>query len=596
MRVRFLACLISTMAILGAACTSPESASSEHAASDSLQTLFQRYYDERMELFPLEATDNGIDLYNDRLEADFTDTYRDTLRDFYTRNLKALSAIRLDKVSAESRVDAAVLKWELETGLEGLQFPLNRMPIDQFWGLHLKMGQYASGSGAQPFKSVKDYDAWIRRVDCFSAWVDSAIVYMRRGMAEGIVLPRTLVVKMIPQVEAMVTAAPDSNLYYSPARLLPDSFPAREKSRLIVAYRKLVMDVVVPTHRRLADFLVNEYLPAARSTHGIGALPGGDEMYRFLVRHYTSTELSPDSVYTIGLAEVKSIRDEMERIRKEVGFTGSLKDFFDYLYEDPKFFPYRSADEVLSAFRSVDSVIAPNVKRLFSVFPTTPFEIRRTEAFREASGSAEYINSPDGIKPGIFYVPVPDPGKFNTAGMESLFLHEAIPGHHFQISLQMENKSLPEFRRHATGYNAYVEGWALYCETLGKELGLYTDPYQYFTALGEQMLRAVRLVMDVGIHHKGMTREEAIRYMMDNYPTSMDYAVSETERYMAIPGQALGYRIGVIRIKALRDRLKAKCGPSFSLAKFHDEFLKTGSMPIGLAEAEMERRFLTTNH
>jgi uncharacterized protein (DUF885 family) len=415
---------------------------------------------------------------------------------------------------------------------------------------------------------------------------------MRKGMTEGLVLPRALVVKMIPQVEAMVTGTPDTNLYYSPVRSIPDSFPESEKSRLAEAYRALVTDVVVPTHRRLATFLKEEYLPAARATNGIGTLPGGSDMYRFLVRQYTSTELTPDSIFAIGLSEVKQLRDEMDRIKSEVGFAGNLKQFFSYLYEDPRFFPYRSADEVLGAFRAVDSVIAPNVKRLFSVFPVTPFEIRRTEAFREASGSAEYINSPDGIKPGIFYVPVPDPKKFNTAGMESLFLHEAIPGHHFQISLQMENKSLPEFRRHATGYNAYVEGWALYCETLGKELGLYQDPYQYFTALGEQMLRAVRLVMDVGIHHKGMTREEAIAYMMDNYPTSMDYAVSETERYMAIPGQALGYRIGVIRIKALRDRLKAKAGGSFSLARFHDEFLKTGSMPIGLAEEEVERRFL----
>jgi uncharacterized protein (DUF885 family) len=571
------------------ACSTPSSERSEKAINDSLNRVFQRYYDERMAVFPLEATDNGIDRYNDRLEADFTDSYREKLRDFYSRHLKALAAFNLDSLPPDLRVNALVMRWELETGMESLDFPLNRLPIDQFWGLHLKMGQYASGTAAQPFRSVKDYDDWRKRVEAFSVWTDSAVAYLRKGMTEGIVLPAALVVKIIPQLEAMVTDIPDSNLYFSPVKLLPDSLPDKEKQRITSDYRSMVASTVVPLHRRLADFLKKDYLPSARATSGIGSLPGGKDMYRFLVRQWTTTDLSPDSIYEIGLAEVKKLRTEMEGIRQEVGYKGNLKSFFDYLYEDSKFFPYRSPDEVLNAFRRIDSVIKPKVSGLFSVLPKTPFEIRRTEAFREASGSAEYIASTDGVKPGIFYVPVPDARKFNTSGMESLFLHEAIPGHHFQISLQMENTSLPEFRRHAVSYNTYVEGWALYCETLGKELGLYSDPYQYFTALGEQMLRAVRLVMDVGLHHKGMTREEAIRFMMDNYPTTMEYAVSETERYMAVPGQALGYRIGVIRIKAMRDRFRKELGERFSLTAFHDAFLKMGSMPIGLAEDELAR-------
>ncbi len=574
--------------LFGWACQ-PSRPKNEWSAGQQLDTLFDQYYRDRMRLFPLEATENGVNSYNDKLYADFTDSYRDTLRAFYTDYQKRLEAIVWDSLTPEQQSNALVLRWELDLGKQGTLVPFNLMPLDQFWGLHLKMGQYASGQGIQPFKTVSDYENWLKRVAAFSTWADSAIVYFRRGMQQGVVLPKVLVVKMLPQLEAMTTAIPDSHVYFGPIRLMPDSFPADERARLTDAYRKAIVETVVPTHRRLADFLRNEYLPVARTTDGIGVLPEGDSMYRYTVSLWTTTELTPDSIYQIGLAEVKFIRDEMERIKSEVGFKGSLSEFFDYLYKAPKFFPFRTNEEVLNAFRSIQSRIQPRLGEMFSVYPKTPFEIRQTEAFREASGSAEYISSPDGVKPGVFYVPIPDARKFNTAGMESLFLHEAIPGHHFQTSLQLENKSLPEFRKHIWTYGPYVEGWALYSETLGKDLGLYQDPYQYFTALGEQMLRAVRLVMDVGIHHKGMTRDEAIAYMMANYPTTRDYAVSETERYMAIPGQALGYRIGVIRIKAMRDKAAQVLGKSFSLSAFHDKFLSLGAMPIGLVEQEMDR-------
>jgi uncharacterized protein (DUF885 family) len=308
------------------------------------------------------------------------------------------------------------------------------------------------------------------------------------------------------------------------------------------------------------------------------------------VRMNTTTEKTPDEIYNIGLSEVARIRKEMETIKDEVGFKGDLKAFFEYLKNDHKFTPYKTPEDVLNAFRKIQGRIEPHLKEMFGHFPKTPFEIRQTEAFRAESASAEYNASPDGIKPGIFYVPILDAKKFNiTSGMESLFLHEAIPGHHFQISLQRENKELPEIRQHDVFSNAYIEGWALYCESMGKELGLYQDPYQHMGGLGDEMHRAIRLVVDVAIHTKSMSREDAIKYMMDNEPISEQGATAEIERYMSGGGQALGYKIGALKIRELRTKYEKELGPKFKLSDFHDELLKDGSMPLTTLENKMQR-------
>ena len=309
----------------------------------------------------------------------------------------------------------------------------------------------------------------------------------------------------------------------------------------------------------------------------------------FLVRQQTTTNLSPEEIYQTGLAEVKRISAAMDSVKTITGFTGSRQSFFKYLNTDKKFTPYKTPGEVLAAFESIHQKMQPQLQRLFGHTPKSPFEIRQTEAFRAASASAEYNQgSADGSRPGIFYIPIVDATRFNiTSGMESLFLHEAIPGHHYQISLQQENEKLPKFRRFG-GQNAYVEGWALYCESLGKELGLFTDPYQYFGALGDEMHRAIRLVVDVAMHAKKMTREEAIAYMMDNEPISEEGATAEIERYMVVPAQALGYKIGALKIRELRSRYEKNLGAKFKVAAFHDAVLKDGSLPLDLLEKKMD--------
>lgn len=547
------------------------------------------YYEGRIRLSPLDATQNGDDRYNALLPADFTDSYRDTLKNFYTLFLNGLKNFGRATLTENDRLSYDILRWELGTRLEGLNYHNNYIPFNQFYALPLTLGQLGSGDGFQPFHTLKDHEDWIRRATAFSIWTDSAIVYFRKGMASGFVLPRSLVVKMIPQMTAMITDQPEKSLFYGPLSKLKDNPDTAAVSRLRLAYVRLIKEMLVPSYKKLADFLKDEYLPKSRTTSGISAVPDGSAYYAYLVKDQTTTQKTPEEIYQTGLQEVTRIRGIMDSLKTAVGFKGDLAAFFAYMNTDKKFMPYKTPGEVLAAFEAIHQKMQPNLQKMFNHTPKTGFEIRQTEAFRAASASAEYTQgSADGKRPGIFYVPILDATHFNTtSGMESLFLHEAIPGHHYQISLQQENTTLPAFRRFG-GNNAYVEGWALYCESLGKELGLYADPYQYMGALGDEIHRAIRLVVDVAIHTKGMTREEAIKYMRDNEAISEEGATAEIERYMAIPGQALGYKIGALEIRALRNKCQQDLKDKFSLAGFHDEVLKDGAMPLDVLEKKIE--------
>ena len=554
-----------------------------------LAVFLDSYYDERLQLYPIEATINGDERYNDQLLFDFTDAHRTKLKIFYKEQLTYLTKFDRNKLNANDQLSYDVLKRDLEINIEALGFKDNYMPLNQFSSMHLVLMQMGSGAVYQPFKTVQDYDNWLKRASVFPAYLDSAIVYFKKGMNTGHVLPAILVERMIPQFRSVVTDTAAASLFYGPVNLMPVSFGIEDKKRLAGAFNTLILQQLTPAFRKMADFLQNEYLPVARTSTGIAAIPEGEKYYRFLVRQQTTTDLTPNEIYATGLAEVKRIRTEMEKTKDAVGFKGDLKSFFAYINTDPKFTPYKTAEEVIAAFQSIQELIQPSLEKLFSKKPKTAFEIRQTEAFRAASASAEYQQgTADGSRPGVFYVPILDAAKFNiTSGMQSLFLHEAIPGHHYQISLQQENSKLPKFRRFG-GNNAYVEGWALYCESVGKELGLYTDPYQYIGALGDEMHRAIRLVVDVGMHVKGMTREEAIQYMMENEQISEAGAVAEIERYMVIPAQALGYKIGALKIRALRTKYEQQLGDKFKLSAFHDAILKDGSLPLDVLEKKMD--------
>lgn len=556
-----------------------------------LAAMLEKFHEESLQLYPLSAVFEGDYRYNDQLPVDFSDSYRDKTKVFFQGYLDQLAKFDNDKLNETDKLSYDIFKYSLDINMEGFKFHDNYIPFNQFYALPITMGQLGSAESAQPFKTIKDYDDWIKRVSAFTIWADSSIVYFRKGIAANFVLPKSLIEKIIPQFTVLVTdsAHVKDNLFYSPVKKIPDSFSVADKKRITDDYIKMVNEQISPTYKKLADFMKNEYLPKGTTTSGIGSLTDGKAYYEYLARQQTTTDKTPEEIYNIGLSEVKRIRGIMDSLKNSVGFKGDLPAFFEHMKTDKKFMPYKTPEEVLNAFHKIHETMKPNLEKMFNHVPKSKFEIRQTEAFRAASASAEYQQgTADGSRPGIFYVPILDATKFNiTSGMESLFLHEAIPGHHYQISLQQEDTMLPKFRRYG-GQNAYVEGWALYCESLGKELGLYTDPYQYMGALGDEMHRAVRLVVDVAIHTKGMTREEAIKYMMDNEAISEQGATAEIERYMAIPGQALGYKIGALKIRELRNKYEKELGNKFKIASFHDEVLKDGSMPLALLEKKMD--------
>ena len=575
--------------VVAVACTDSGSSTAPdtETGNKDLSELFDRYYEDRLRLYPIEATQNGDNRYNDRLPVDISEPFRDTLRTFFTQYLQGIKQFNRDHLSENDRISYDIFRREMEMQLEELTYNDHYIPFQQFWGLPLTMGQMGSGESSQPFKTAEDYRAWMSRAQRFAAWADTAIAKFRLGMQTGQVLPRPLVAKMIPQMRDMANPDTATNVFFGPLRTLPAGLQGDDS--LKTSFAHTITTYVLPAYKRLGDFLQNEYLPKARTTSGISAVPRGGDYYNYLIRYWTTTDKSAEEIYQTGLKEVARIRSEMERTKEQVGFKGDLNAFFNHMRNDPKLMPFKTAEEVLNAFRAVQQKIDPNLDKMFGRTPKTPFEIRQTEAFRAASAAAEYQQgTPDGKRPGIFYVPIVDATKFNvTSGLESLFLHEAIPGHHYQISLQQENESLPKFRRFSW-YGAYGEGWALYTESLGKELGLYTDPYQYMGALGDEIHRAIRLVVDVGMHTKNMTREEAIKYMMDNEAISEEGAVAEIERYMAIPGQALSYKIGALKIGELRNNYQQQLGKEFNLSSFHDELLKDGCMPLDVVERKMD--------
>ncbi len=539
-----------------------------------------------MQLYPLEATAIGDNRYNDRLTITISDTFRTHAKEFYQRYLTQSQAFS-GKLNKADQLSKDLFEYELSIHLKEFEFPFHLMPINQFWSFTLEFPQLGSGDAAQPFKTVKDYDQFLARMQQFPAWIETAIGNMREGMKQGIVLPKILASKMIPQIKGLLTIDPTRSIFYNPIKKLPADFSEADKKRLENAYFYHISQYIIPSYSKLENFLRDDYIPACRETHGISAIPNGRAYYDYLIQYYTTTDLSADSIYNLGLQEVARIEAEMENVKTSVGFTGTLPAFFTYLNSDPQFYPFTTPKQVLDSFWAIHKTEEPFLKRIFEQTPKTKFEIRQTEEYRAASASAEYnAGSEDGTRPGIFYTPILDPKKFNAVGMETLFLHEAIPGHHYQISLQQENKDLPQFRKFL-GYSAYAEGWALYTETLGKDLGLYKNPYQYFGHLSDAMHRALRLVIDAGIHTRQLSHDSAIAYMTSHERISAQEAEAEIERYMAIPGQALSYKIGQLTISAMKATSQKQLGAKFNLAAFHTQVLNGGNMPLEVLEKKL---------
>jgi uncharacterized protein (DUF885 family) len=561
--------------------------SCQKSQNDAFTTITKSYFDEKNALNPLDATQNGQPQYDDKLQFEMTDSYRKQQKSFFDKYEKSLAKIDEKSLSEEEKNSYEIIKWEVEVGKQLLLQPSNLMSIHQFWGTHLTMAQFAAGESAQPFKNEKDYLNFQKRMELYSVWIDSAMVYMKKGISKGIVLPKVLSLKLVPQFDEMITEKAEDNLFYSSIKIMPASISAVSRVAITASYTKTINEKLIPKFKEMSKFLKSEYIPSSRTSSGIGSLSIGKELYAANVKSWTTTSLSPDEIHILGLSEVARLKSEMEKVKTQVGFKGSIKEFFDHVRTKKELMPFTKPEEVIANFEKIHKVIKPNIDKLFSLQPKTAFQIKRTEAFREKTASAEYVQgAADGSRPGTFYVPIPDVKAYNYYADEDLFLHEAIPGHHFQIALQQENQALPDFRKF-NWFGAYGEGWALYTESLGKELGLYNDPYQYFGMLGSEMHRAIRLVVDTGLHSKNWTREQAIQYSLDNEAESEASIIAEIERYMAIPGQALSYKIGQLKIMELRKKAESKMDKNFDIKVFHQKVLESGVLPLALLEKKI---------
>ena len=507
-------------------------------------------------------------------------------------DLAALKTIDRAALNANDKVSYDVFTWQRTTDLKGFDPAIIAAtivrPIDHFYGFHTFFPELSSGEGAAPYKTIKDYEDGLSRIDGFTTAIDAAIVRFRQGMKSGVVQPRLVVENVIGQLDGLLAPGITEAVMYKPAARLPADFSAADQTRLKAAYADAITKKVNPAFTRLRDFLKTEYLPVARDSVGLAQMPGGPQLYRHLIASTTTTDMTPEAIHALGLAEVARITKGMEKVKAQVGYKGSLKQFFNYIREDPRFKP-ASKQALTDMYYAVGKRVDVTVTSLFSTIPKSKLEIRPVPAFKEKNdaGGSYQQGTPDGARPGVFYFNTYDLPSRTTPGIETLYLHEGIPGHHFQISIAQENTDLPPFQRFG-GNTAFVEGWALYAESLGPELGMFKDPYQMQGRYDDEMLRAMRLVVDTGLHSKGWTRDQSIRYMLDHSAMGKTDATSEVERYIAIPSQALAYKIGELTIRRLRTKAEKALGRKFDVKAFHAEVLMTGALPMAVLEKKVD--------
>lgn len=557
--------------------------------AEQLEKMYVEYWEDGLKRNPLQATFVGDNRYNDKLPNFFAPSYRTESIAASKNWLKKFQAIDASDIEGQTRLSYDIMVRSLKLELEGSEFRTDLMPLNQFSNIIAAFAQLGSGTSAQPFKTVKDYDNWIKRANKMPELITQMQTNMREGVKIGMVPPKILMLKVLPQLEGILAKTTEESIFWTPIKNMPASFSAADKKRLTAAYKTLISKKLNPSITGLHSFVKNDYVPKCRDTVGMQGLPNGQAIYAYQAKTSTTTDQTPAELHAIGLAEVARIHDLIRGIMVEEKFKGTLQEFFHFMDTD-KQFQYKDEKELLATFNALRAKVEKKIPEFFAVTPKAGFEIRPIEAFRAASSAGGEYQGPseDGTRPGIFYVNTFDLPTRKTWDSEDLFLHEAIPGHHFQIAIQQELTGIPKFRRFG-GDTAYVEGWGLYSETLGKQLGVFTDPYMYFGGLQGELWRAIRLVVDTGLHDKGWTRAEVIKYMRDNSAVSETDAIAEAERYMAIPGQALAYKMGQLKITELSARASKALGTAFDIREFHDQILKDGSLPLSVLDAKIDR-------
>jgi prolyl oligopeptidase len=552
---------------------------------DGLNALYDAYWQDHLERNPTAATYLGDHRYDDRLE-DLSESAAldevDALRGFLDR----ADAVDPAGLGGRDRLDLLLFRRLLERRIEGATFRPWLMPVSQQGGPHIGFPQIVS---YHPFRSEEDYDHYVARLRAFPAQVEQVIDCMRRGIEAGIVRSRPVVEKVPPQIEDLIVDGPEKSPLYEPLASFPEGVPEGERARIRGDVERAIMGAVIPAYRRLLDFVRNEYLPACRDDVGVWALPDGEARYAFAIRRYTTTEMTPEEIHRIGLRELDRIAKEMDSIRREVGFRGDLRAFMDHLRNDPRFY-YSAPSDLMDGFRAILRTMDGKMPLLFGRIPRAAYDLKEIEPYRAAAAPAAYYYPPpeDGSRPGYFYVNTYRLDSRPRYTMEALAYHEAVPGHHLQIAIAQELDSLPDFRQHQ-GFTVFVEGWGLYAEGLPAEVGLYRDPYSRFGRLTFDAWRAGRLVVDTGIHAMRWDRDRAIAFLEERTALSEHDVVSEVDRYIAWPGQALAYKIGELRIRDLRRKAEAALGERFDVRRFHDALLRNGALPLDLLEEEIGR-------
>ena len=581
---------IATAAQPAPAAPAAQAVQSEH---DKLFNLFKASDEANLKRNPLNALFRGDMRYADRLGDYITDEYFAGERAAAEHDLAALRAIDRAKLDATDQLAYDTFEYQTKDALRGLQPDMLALtavrPLNHFVGFHTFYPTFASGQGAAPFKTLEDYENNLKRHKEFVVLVDRSIERFKQGQASGVVETKMTVRNMIEQLDNQLKQPVEESSYYGPVKKFPDTVPAADRERLTAAYRAAVADELYPALTRLRDYLKNDYLASARDGAGIMYMKGGDKLYRYQIQSTTTLPLTPEEIHETGLKEVARITAEMEKVKDEVGFKGTLHQFFENLRADPKL-KAKSREDLTQRYYAVGKAVDAKLPAYFSTLPKAKLEIRPYEPFREKfeAGGSYQSGTPDGSRPGIFYFNAYDLPSRTTPGVTTLYLHEGAPGHHFQISLAQENAALPSFMRFG-GTTAFAEGWGLYAETLGYDMGFYADPYQRMGTLDDEMLRAMRLVVDTGIHSKGWTREQAIDYMLTHSSMGKTDATAEVERYIVIPSQATAYKIGALTIQRLRDKAKAELGDKFDIREFHAQVLMTGALPLAILEQKIDR-------
>ena len=561
----------------------------QQSKAAQLNRIYDEYWDASMRLNPLQATFQGDARHNDQLPNILSAAYRQQSHDFTVEWLGKVEKIGTDGLTGQDLLSYEIFVRDARMSLAAEKYPSWMLPVSQYYNLGSIMAILGSGSGAQPFNTVADYDSWSKRSLGIAPLFDQAVANMRDGMKAGVVQPRDLMEKVLPQLDAVIKPTAEESIFWAPVRNMPEDFPEADKARISAEYKRMIEYRIMPAYRALRGFIATEYLPATRTSDGLGALPNGQAWYTQNIVQSTAATLDARQIHAVAEQRVASLQAQIAATLKDNKIRGSQQKVLRNMRTD-RSFQYANSEALLTRYKQLQAQVGSRLPALLGTLPKAPLEIRAVEPERAASASAVAYQPPlpDGMRPGILYVNTTNLPSRRRWAAPMQFLHEGIPGHHVQLGLQQELDKLPRFRR-LGGDIAFIEGWGLYAESLGEQLGVYQDPYERIGYLQAALTRAARMAADTGVHAQGWSKRQAVDYLVKTADMPTEDATAEVERFMALPGQTLPNGLGELKMVELRDRAKAALGPRFDLRRFHEEILRDGSMPLDILDAKMTR-------